>query len=131
MTHPKVLDTIPSLSTMTTGLDPTEEYDGSITVRLLDDQSEVEEINCSSYEDAIEVVKENQYSVTAAKIVDRDNVVFTSADMDIDDWVTAWRQEKRRQSVHVEEYDCPYDSVSCFADDLCVQCKIDKVQNQS
>ncbi|WP_083866564.1 hypothetical protein [Natronococcus occultus] len=116
---------------MTTGLDPTEEYDGSITVRLLDDQSGVEEINCSSYEDAIEVVKENQYSVTAAKIVDRDNVVFTSADMDIDDWVTAWRQEKRRQSVDVEEYDCPYDSVSCFADDLCMQCKIDKVQNQS
>ncbi|RKD88895.1 hypothetical protein [Halopiger aswanensis] len=116
---------------MASGLDPTEEYDGSITVRLLDDQTGTEKISCSSYEEAIEIAKENQYSVTVAKIVDRDgNVVFTSADMDIDDWESVWRQERRRQSVTVEEYDCPYDSVSCFADDLCVQCKIDKVQNQ-
>ena len=116
---------------MTSGLDPTEEYDGSITVRLLDDEIGTEDITCSSYQEAIEVVKDHQYSVTAAKIVDRDSdVVFTSADMDIDDWESVWRQEKRRQSVQVEEYDCPYDSVSCFADDLCVQCKIDKVQNQ-
>ncbi|MFA9427131.1 hypothetical protein [Natronorubrum sp. A-ect3] len=116
---------------MTSGLDPTEEYDGSIRVRLLNDKSGTEELSCNSYEGAIDVVKENQYSVTVAKIVDRDgDVVFTSADMNIDDWESVWRQEKRRQSVHVEEYDCPYDSVSCFADDLCVQCKIDKVQNQ-
>lgn len=116
---------------MTSGLDPTEEYDGSITVRLLNDKIRTEEITCSSYEEAIEVVKENQYSVTVAKIVNRDSdVVFTSADMDIDDWESLWRQERRRQSVNVEEYDCPYDSVSCFADDPCVQCKTDKVQNQ-
>lgn len=116
---------------MTAGLDPTEEYDGSITVRLLDDHAGTEQINCSSYDEAIEIVKENQYSVTVAKIVDRDNnVVFTSADMEIEDWESVWRQERRRQNVTVEEYDCPYDSVSCFADDLCVQCKIDKVQNQ-
>ncbi len=116
---------------MTGGLDPTEEYDGSIRVRLLDDKSGTEVLSCNSYEDAIGVVKENQYSVTVAKIVDRDgDVVFTSANMSIDDWESVWRREKRRQSVDVEEYDCPYDSVSCFADDLCVQCKIDKVQNQ-
>ncbi len=116
---------------MTSGLDPTEEYDGSIRVRLLDDDSETEERSCNSYEAAIEVVKEHQHSVTVAKIVDRDDtVVFTSADMDIAQWESVWRQEKRRQSVHVEEYHCPYDSVSCFADDRCVQCKIDKVQNQ-
>ncbi|SDR05670.1 hypothetical protein [Natronobacterium texcoconense] len=116
---------------MARGLDPTEEYDGSITVRLLDDETGTEDISCPSYEDAIEVVKENRYSVTAAKIIDRDsNVVFTSAEMEIDDWEAAWRREKRRQSVQVEEYDCPYDSVSCFADDLCVQCKIDTVQEQ-
>ena len=116
---------------MTSGLDPTEVYDGSITVRLLDDRTGTETVTCSSYEEAIEVVKENQYSVTVAKIVDRDNdVVFTSSDMDIDDWETIWRQEKLRQSADVDKYDCPYDSVSCFADDLCVQCKIDKVQSQ-
>ncbi|RZV12632.1 hypothetical protein BDK88_0052 [Natrinema hispanicum] len=118
---------------MTSGLDPTEVYDGSITVRLLDDQTGTETVTCSSYEEAIEVVKENHYSVTVAKITDRDDdddVVFTSADMDIDNWESIWRQEKLRQSVNVDEYDCPYDSVSCFADDLCVQCKIDKVQDQ-
>ena len=112
---------------MTRGLEPTEEYDGSIRVRLLDDETGTTEIACSSYERAIEHVKDNQSSVTAAKIVDADgSVVFTSADMDIDDWESVWRREKRRQSVHVEAYDCPYDSVSCFADDLCVQCQIDK-----
>ena len=117
---------------MTSGLDPTEIYDGSITVRLLDDRTGTETVTCSSYEEAIEVVKENQHSVTVAKISNRDNdVVFTSADMDIADWESIWHREKLRQSASGDEYDCPYDSVSCFADDLCVQCKIDKVQRQS
>ncbi|ELY96128.1 hypothetical protein C482_16168 [Natrialba chahannaoensis JCM 10990] len=116
---------------MTGGLEPTEAYDGSITVRLLDDTARAEEHGCGSYEEAIAVVKANQHDVTVAKIEDRDeNVVFTSADMDIEDWERIWRQEKRRQSVHVEAYDCTYDSVSCFADDLCVQCEIDRVQDQ-
>lgn len=116
---------------MTHGLEPTEEYDGSITVRLLDDESGTEDIRCSSYEEAIELVKVNQHSVTVAKIVGRDDaVVFTSAEMEIDDWESMWKQEKRRMSVHVEAYDCPYDSVGCFADDLCVQCQIDKVRDQ-
>ncbi|ADB62254.1 hypothetical protein Htur_3391 [Haloterrigena turkmenica DSM 5511] len=116
---------------MTHGLEPTEEYDGSITVRLLDDESGTEEIRCSSYEDAIDRVKECQHAVTAAKIVAGDgSVVFTSADMDIDDWERVWRREKRRQSVQVEDHDCPHDSVSCFADDLCVQCQIDNVRDE-
>ena len=115
---------------MTRGLEPTEEYDGSITVRLLDDESGTEDIRCSSFEDAIERVKEHQYSVTAAKIIDGDGtVVFTSADMDIDDWESVWRRELRRQSVQVEDHDCPYDSVACFADDLCVRCQIDNVRD--
>ncbi|WP_027119243.1 hypothetical protein [Natronorubrum tibetense] len=116
---------------MTHGLEPTEEYDGSITVRLLDDDAETEEIDCASYERAIELVRERQHSVTVAKIVDRDGaVVFTSAEMDIDDWESVWQREKRSLSVHVEAYDCPYDDISCFADDLCVQCQIDNVRDQ-
>ena len=115
---------------MAHGLEPTEEYDGAITVRLLDDETGTEVIRCSSYEDAIDRVKDRQGSVTVAKIVDRDGeVVFTSADMDIDDWESIWRRERRRQSVQVEEHDCPYDSVSCFPDDLCVQCQIDEVRD--
>lgn len=114
---------------MSGGLESTEEYDGRLTVLLLHDQSENEEIRCSSYEHAIEVVKEKQHAVTVAKIVDRDgDVVFSSADMDIDVWESIWRNEKRRLAVDVEEHDCPYESISCFADDLCVQCQMDKVQ---
>ncbi|QLK24979.1 hypothetical protein HYG81_12780 [Natrinema zhouii] len=116
---------------MTRGLEPTEEYDGSVTVRLLDDRTGREEIRCTSYEDAIAVIKETHRSVTVAKLVDRNGaVVFTSAEMDIDDWETEWEHAKRRMSVDVEAYDCPHDSVGCFADDLCVQCQIDRVQER-
>lgn len=117
---------------MSHGLEPTEEYDGSLTVRLLDDQSGTETVRCESYEDAIAVVKANHESVTVAKIVDRDgDVVFTSAEMAIDDWEREWEHAKRRLSVDVEEYDCPYDNIACFADDLCVDCQIDRVQETS
>lgn len=113
------------------GLEPTEKYDGTIRVRLLDDTAETTEIRCASYHDAIDVVKDRHCSVTAAKIIDRDDdVVFTSAEMDIDDWAREWEHAKRSFSVTVDAYDCPYDNIACFADDLCVQCKMDTVQEQ-
>lgn len=111
-------------------IDPTEGYDGRITVRLLDDEDGTEAVACSSFEKAIEIVKENRHSVTATKIIDRDgDVVFTSANTDIDTWEKVWKDQLRSLSVEVEEYDCPYDDIACFADDLCVQCKMDKLQN--
>lgn len=116
---------------MSNALEPAEEHDGRITVLLLDDGAGREKVLCSSFSQAIQVVKDKQGSVTAAKIVDRDeNVVFSSAEMDIEEWEKVWKKEKRRLAVNIEEYDCPYDSISCFADDLCVQCKMDKIQNQ-
>lgn len=116
---------------MANGLDPTEAYDGSITVYLADDSGDRDQIKCASYEEAISVVKDNQYSTTVITIAGRDgDIVFDSADMNIDDWEIEWKHAKRRLSVDVEEYDCPYDNVACFADDLCVQCKMDKIQNQ-
>ncbi|MFO8116142.1 MAG: hypothetical protein R6U01_12450 [Halorubrum sp.] len=115
---------------MTEGLQPTEEYDGGLRVKLLDDDAGIREIPCSSYTDAIAVVKDRRYDVTAAKIIDRDGeVVFTSAEMDIDVWESIWRREKRREALNVEERACPYDSLSCFPDDLCVRCEIDTLQN--
>lgn len=114
------------------GLEATEEYDGRITVVVLRDTSQTERIACSSYEAAIQTVKDHHQSATATKIVDRDgDVVFTSAQMEIDHWETEWKHAKRRLSVDVEEHTCPYDAVSCFADDLCVQCEMDKMPNQS
>jgi hypothetical protein len=116
---------------MTDGLEPTEEYDGSLTVALYDDDGTRAEIRCTSYPEAIEVVKRKRDAYTVVDIVGADGeVVFTSADMDIEDWEVEWKQAKRRFSVDVEPRDCPYDNVACFADDLCVQCKIDKVQGQ-
>ncbi|WP_049926197.1 hypothetical protein [Natronomonas moolapensis] len=109
----------------------TESYDGSLTVRLLNNDEEKEDVRCSSYKEAIEVVMDNRYSTTVAKIIGKDgDVVFNSVDMDINDGETEWKHAKRRLSVKIEEYDCPHNSVACFADDLCVQCRMDKIQNQ-
>ena len=116
---------------MSDRLDPTETYDGRVTVHVLRDAQDNEEIPCSSFREAISLVKEKRDVATVTKIVDRDDeVVFSSADVDIEKWERVWKNEKRRLSVEVEEYECPYDSISCFADDLCVQCKMDKLQNQ-
>ena len=116
---------------MTNHIEPTEEYDGRIRVKLLDDYADTRVIPCSSYTEAITLVKEHQHEVTTAKIIDREQeVVFSSADMDIDVWESIWKNEKRRLSVNVEDRDCPYDNISCFFDDLCVQCKMDKLQDE-
>ena len=114
---------------MSDGLEPTEEYDGTITVHLLDDSGDHERIRCSSYENAIDLVKHRQSDATVVKIEDRDDeIVFTSAEMDIRDWEREWKHAKRRLAANLEERACPYDSPSCFADDLCVRCQMDTVQ---
>lgn len=116
---------------MSKGLDSTEEYDGSIIVRLADDSGHRDQTRCVSYKEAISVVKDNQDSVTTVTIISRDgDVVFDSAEMNIEDWEREWKHAKRSLSIDAEDYDCPYENVACFADDLCGQCKIDTVQNQ-
>lgn len=112
------------------GLEPTEQYDGTVTVRVYDDDGRREEIDCSSYEAAIETVRKREPHNTVVEIVDREgDIVFDSVDMNIDDWEAEWTNAKRQLSVDVETRECPYDNVACFADDLCVKCKIDKVRN--
>ncbi len=65
------------------------------------------------------------------KIENRDDdIVFNSEEMDIEAWEIEWKNAKRRLSVDIPDHDCPYDEISCFADDLCTQCQIDKVQDQ-
>lgn len=113
---------------MTWGLEPTETTDKRITVLVLRD-TERRRIDCGSYEDAIGVVKAEQSPDNVVKIETREGeIVFTSGEMDIEDWEQEWRREKRRMSVDIEVYDCPHESVGCVAEDLCVQCKIDKIQ---
>lgn len=116
---------------MTDALEPAESYDGSIAVVALDDDGGRDRSRCSSYEDAIALVKKQQSSATVVKIEDRNGkVVFSSAKTDIRQWERTWKREKRRLSVDVEERACPYDNVACFADDLCVQCQMDEVQRR-
>jgi hypothetical protein len=107
---------------------PTETTDREITVILLDQERERRE--CQSYEDAISLVKEELTPGVVAKIEGREGeIVFTSEEMSIDDWKAEWRQQKRRLAVETQEHICPYDSVGCVFDDLCVQCKMDTVQD--
>jgi hypothetical protein len=114
---------------MTEGLEPTEEYDGTVTVRVSNDGGGRTTISCSSYEEAIGVVKREVHEATVVEILDREGeVVFDSADMNIENWEVEWKHAKRRLSVDVEERECPYDNVACFADDLCVECKMDEAQ---
>jgi hypothetical protein len=116
---------------MTRGLEPSEGYDGSITVHVLRDKNRNEKVRCSSYQEAINTVKRMNESAVATKIEGRDGeFVFTSDEMDIEDWETEWKKQKRRLSFDIEAHECPYDNVACVADDLCVQCGIDKVQRQ-
>lgn len=116
---------------MSANFEPTEITSNEITVIVLPKNGSRERVPCSSFEGAIETVKEASGTGAVVKIEDRDgHIVFDSTAMDIDDWENEWKRAKRRLSVDVEDYDCPYDSVGCLADDLCVQCKIDKVQQQ-
>jgi hypothetical protein len=113
------------------GLEPTESTEKGITVVLLGEEGKRERIHCNSFTEAISVVREELAPKTVAKIENRNQeIVFTSEEMDIDDWENEWKHAKRRLSVDVEEYDCPYDTVGCFADDHCAQCKMDRVQDQ-
>lgn len=117
-----------SLQTVTVGHDPTETTDRAITVVLFD--AERERHDCQSYEEAIALVKEELTHRTVAKIENRDGeIVFNSDKMSIDAWETEWRQQKRRLSVETEDHVCPYDNVGCIFDDLCVQCKMDAVED--
>jgi hypothetical protein len=116
---------------MTRGLEPSEEYDGSITVHVLRDKSENVAVRCSSYREAIESIKRMNKSAVATKIEDRDGeFVFRSDQMDIDEWETEWEKQKRRLSFDPDAHECPYENVACVVDDLCVQCGMDKVQRQ-
>jgi hypothetical protein len=114
------------------GLEPTETYDGSPTVHVLHDKAKTERIDCASYEEAIETVREHQPSATATKIENGSGkIVFRSTDTSIGRWERIWKREMRRQSMAVEPRDCPYDNIACVADDLCLQCEMDQMQRDT
>lgn len=116
---------------MNGGLEPTEEYDGTVTVNVLTEDGGRERIGCSSYEAAIETVRDELAPQAVVKVEDRDGeVVFTSAEMDIDVWESEWRLAKRTIGADGPEHECLYGSVGCVGDDLCVRCKMDAAADE-
>lgn len=113
---------------MPTDHEPTETTRRPVTVILLHESGAHDRIEQSSYRAAVETVKERGSEAAAAKIEAADGeVVFRSDEMDIERWENEWKRAKRRLAVDVEEHECPYDAVGCFADDRCVQCQMDRV----
>lgn len=109
--------------------EPTEMIERAVTVILLGEEGTRERKRLPSYQEAIDEVKESVSEGVVAKIESEDDeVVFNSDEMDIHDWENEWERAKRSLAVDVDEYECPYDNISCFEDDLCVQCKMDSLQ---
>lgn len=115
---------------MVHGLEPTETTDKQITVLSLSDDGRRQRRGCSSFEDAISLVKRLSSEDDVTKIENRDEeIVFTSDEMNIETWAHEWRNAKRRLSVDVEAHGCPYENGNCLPGDLCVQCEMDTVQH--
>jgi len=109
---------------------PTERTGRPVTVILLRDEGR-ERIDHASYTAAIETIKAETEQATVAKLEAGDGeIVFRSDEMHIEDWENEWKHAKRRASVGIEEWECPYENVGCIADDLCVQCQMDQVQER-
>ena len=110
---------------MVRGTGAAETSDGRPTVAILRDEGPSDRQKCSSYSDAIAVVRAKQATATAVKIIDRDgDIVFTTATMEIDEWERIWREEMSRTHTEIPINDCPYDDIACVGDDLCGQCEI-------
>ena len=68
-------------------MEPTERYDGVVTVRTFADNGCRGWIRCRSYEDAMDAAREARTSNEVVEIVDSDgDLVFNSAEMKLEDW---------------------------------------------
>lgn len=107
--------------------EPTEVLDGRVAVHVLGEDGTRDRVRCESYDAAVEAARDRQGPGTVVKIEDRDGeVVFSSAEMDLAEWEREWRHARRRLSVSVEDWKCPYDRAGCVADDPCAQCRMDQ-----
>ncbi|MEF8800155.1 MAG: hypothetical protein V5A27_12230 [Halapricum sp.] len=109
---------------------PTERTGRPVSVILVNDDGR-ERSEHSTYRAAVETIKSVSEQATVAKLETEDGeIVFRSDEMSIEDWENEWKRAKRRLSVDVEDRECPYDTVGCISDDRCVQCQMDRVQDQ-
>jgi hypothetical protein len=85
----------------------------------------------SNYDDAIEIaaVHLDRGTVSCVKIKSRDGeIVFNSNEHDLDRWEREFRMAKRRMEHGDTEYICPHDISQCEPDNLCVRCRIEKLE---
>lgn len=109
---------------------PTERTGRPVSVVLLRDDRR-ERIDHATYREAIETIKTEGEQADVAKLETEDGeIVFRSDEMNIEDWENEWKRARRRASVDVEEWECPYENVGCIADDRCIQCQMDRVKEQ-
>ncbi|GAA0667358.1 hypothetical protein ACFQDG_17600 [Natronoarchaeum mannanilyticum] len=108
--------------------DPALSEAGGITVlTLYETRRESERV--ASIEDAIDRI-ENSRSPDAVceKIVTRDDTVVydSTRNGSIEDWAAEWRLERKRLSASEDVRACPHESPGCTAEDLCLQCTMDR-----
>jgi hypothetical protein len=107
---------------------PTESTE-SVTVVVLGETGKRNRINCDSYEHAIETARQKISPKKVVKIESRDGeIMYSSQKMNLDEWEKHWRMEKKRAITEGDDRECPYGNVACFEDDICVECKMDRVQ---
>jgi len=116
---------------MVRGHEPSEITDNHISVIVRRDSNATESIDCRSYEEAIDVVKDRVSSTTIVKIEAPDGeTVFSSVNEHIEDWERGFERAKTQASMDFEEHECSYNNAGCMAGQLCGQCKMDKVRDQ-
>ena len=110
-------------------IEPTETTERTITATLFSRQS-VETVDCVSIEAAIDVVAASDAAET--KILLNDEVVYHSATHgDIETWEREFERQKRRRTVGETAWDCPHGTDSCYEDDRCLACQIDRAAGGS
>jgi hypothetical protein len=109
------------------GLQPTETQHRKITVKKFT-HSNIKKSEVSSVSEAISEIKsDSNPKVVDSKIILEGEVVYYSDKHgDIENWETEWNRQKRLLSVDESLRDCPHNHTSCYEDDLCMDCQLDK-----
>ncbi|HMB50277.1 MAG TPA: hypothetical protein VKM69_06400 [Natronoarchaeum rubrum] len=108
--------------------DPALREEGGVTVlALYETRRERERV--ASIEDAVELIADSEPSdAVCRKIVTRDDTVVydSTRNGSIENWAAEWRLERERLSASEDVHACPHESPGCTAEDLCLQCAMDR-----
>jgi len=108
-------------------LEPCETINREIIVKVFSSYN-VNSINCSSVSEAIQEVKSHKDPyITSVKIILEDEVVYFSEKHGrIENWELEWERQKRILKEGESDWECPNGIVSCYENDLCLDCQLSK-----